>query len=381
MPPSPTRIVDTTLFYGPSSGGVRRYLETKHGWFSRQAGYEHTLFVPGRRDHWEPGGRCELASPALWGDGGYRMPLRLRTWTRLLRDLQPDLIEFGDPYQTAWVAKAACRAAGAACVAFCHSDLPRLLETRVGAWGGVLGRAHLRAVYDGTDLVIAPSHHVARMLERAHVERVVVQPLGVDVGLFNPSRAVADVRRRLGLPERARLLVFAGRAALEKDLPVLIETVERLGDPYWLILIGGYASARSCRRVRVLPWIADGAELAAWLASCDVFVHAGRQESFGLIALEALACGTPVACLEGGALPEIVVPSVGAVALRPGAAGLADAVAELFDRPLAATGEAARRHVLEHYRWDTVFDTLLMHYGRLLGRRRAPPMEPLPATA
>lgn len=381
MTESPLRLVDTTLFFSPTSGGVRRYLLAKHAWLRDRTDVLHTLVVPGERDGFRPGGQCEIASPRLPAAGGYRLPLRLRAWRRCLEDLRPDAIEFGDPYTSARAARSAARSCGAALVGFCHSDLPRLLGSLTGRMGATLGAALVRSAYRDADLVLAPSRSVAATLDACGIGRLAVQPLGVDTAVFSPAAARRDLKQRLALPPDARVLVFAGRSGPEKDIPLLLRTVERLGSPYWLVLVGGHDKAASAPRTRVIPWVREARELAGWLGACDVFVHAGRQETFGLVALEALACGTPVACVGSGALPEIVTPEVGAIAARPDEQGLAEAVASLFERPRAALAAAARRHVLAHYTWDAVFTTLLGRYVQLLGRRPASPPDPVPALA
>jgi alpha-1,6-mannosyltransferase len=364
-------VVDTTLFFAPGSGGVRRYLLAKHVWLRGRPDLVHTLLVPGERDHWEPGGQCEFRSLRLPNPSDYRLPLALRGGCRLLVALGPDLIELGDPYAAPAAARFAVRAHPAARVAFCHSDVPRLLGSRLGRAGGAFGRALLRSAYSDVDLVLAPSRCVAGMLESIGVDNFAVQPLGVDPRVFHPDRAHPNLRARLGVGPNARLLVFAGRAAPEKDLPLLCRAVERLGHPYVLVLIGAGSAAPASGRIRAIPWQRDPRALAGWLAAADALVHAGRQETFGLVALEALACGTPVACLDGGALPEIVTREVGAVAPRPDERSLAEAIASLFERPRESLRLAARRHVLEQYTWDRVLRLQLLHYARVLGRATA----------
>ena len=77
----PCRLVDTTLFYSPTSGGVRRYLTAKHAWLAAQAGWQHTLLVPGRIEHLEPGGISTLAGMPVPGSFNYRTASRTATST------------------------------------------------------------------------------------------------------------------------------------------------------------------------------------------------------------------------------------------------------------------------------------------------------------
>ncbi len=133
------------------------------------------------------------------------------------------------------------------------------------------------------------------------VERVALQPLGVDTALFHPGRAAATPwRSELGLAADARVLVYAGRFAPEKHLDVLADAVARLGPPHVLLAIGAGPMPPAGERVRVVPFVADATVLAAILAGADAFVHAGDQETFGLSALEAMACGTPIVVRRRG---------------------------------------------------------------------------------
>ena len=95
-------LVDATLFYSPTSGGVKRYLSAKHSWLAEHTAWEHTIVVPGRDTRIERGGVCTLAGYPVPGTFNYRLPLNPRRWTRLLDALEPTLIEAGDVFHPAW---------------------------------------------------------------------------------------------------------------------------------------------------------------------------------------------------------------------------------------------------------------------------------------
>jgi alpha-1,6-mannosyltransferase len=357
-------LVDATLFFTPTSGGVRRYLLAKHAWLNRQSRARHTLFVPGPRDSGAAGGIVEFASPRL--RAGYRCPVRLQALRARLRELAPDFLEAGDPYLMAWQVAAVAEALAVPAVAFCHSDVIGLATGRCGRPAGRLAALYLRALYSRFQLVLAPSQTVATRLADAGIERVVVQPLGVDAETFAPSRGDDQLRARLGLAGNVRLLVFAGRLAPEKNVPELFAMIDVLGAPYHLLVIGGEHVGRPLPRVTLLPYEREPSAMAAMLAACDALVHAGRQETFGLVALEAMACGLPVVAYDAGALAELVDESVGRLARPRGPAALAAAVASLFEEDAPACGRAARGRVLERYTWDAAFRHQVRRYATLL---------------
>ncbi len=365
----PIHIVDATMFWSATGGGVRRYLLTKHAWLAGQAGWRHTIAVPGS-DRSE--GRAVLPSIPLPGSGGYRLPVGRGAVARVLRDLRPDLIEAGDPYRVAWAALDAAGSLAIPAVATCHSNveaLARLAGGRVfGAAAAKAARHYARHLYSAFDLVLAPSRSMARHLADWGVPRVAWQPLGVDTTAFHPSVASTSWRTEHGIDDDARVLIYAGRFAPEKKLDVLADAVARLGAPYLLVAIGaGPSPPPAGERVRVLPFVAGVAALARALASADAFVHAGDQETFGLSALEAMACGTPVVVRNAEGLAELADGGAGrGVDLGTGAA-FAAAIAELFEGDRAAQRMAARTRA-EASDWEQVLPGLLGHYRRLIGR-------------
>jgi alpha-1,6-mannosyltransferase len=365
-------LVDTTLFHSPTSGGVKRYLSAKHAWLAAHTCWEHTLVVPGREAQLERGGVCTLPGCSVPGTFNYRLPLNPRRWTRLLDALEPTLIEVGDAFHPAWCAWRVAQRRGIPLAAFYHSNLPQLAGRRLcGTLTEPIIRRYLKLLYERFDVVFAPSRLMCEYLNELGIRHTLHQPLGVDADVFHPARRTPALRAQLALPPEARLLVYAGRFAREKNLPVLLQAFARLGAPYHLLLIGGERAARPARNVTMLPYRRDSLELAAWIASADALVHAGTKETFGLVILEAMACGRPVVAARAGAFPELVDPSVGMLAEPGSAAALAEAIAALYERDLEALGAAARARVLRQFTWDRAFHAQIAAYAALLGSPRA----------
>jgi alpha-1,6-mannosyltransferase len=361
-------LVDSTLFYSPTSGGVKRYLTAKHAWLAAHTSWEHTIIVPGDVDHVERGGVCTLAGGVVPGTLNYRMPLDPRRWTRLMSALEPSLLEAGDPFHPAWCAWHVARSRGIPLVAFYHSNIPQMLGS------GMSSRAiarYIRWLYDRFDLVFAPSRLMCNFLQELGIRHTALQPHGVDAELFHPRRRDPRLRETLGLPPDTRLLVYVGRFAREKNLPLLLRSFADLGAPYHLLMIGGNgALERPQPSVTVIPYRRDSLELARWIASADALVHAGTQETFGLVALEAMACGRPVVAARAGALPELVDESVGVLAEPGSARSLAEAIVALYERDVDGMGARARARVQRRFTWNIAFQTQTVAYARLLGLRR-----------
>lgn len=369
------RLVDTTMLYAPRSGGVRRYLNTKRAWLAKHRPLvHHTLVVPGARDAHDGQGRVSIyAAPLPFGDG-YRWPVVKQAWMERLIRQRPNIIEAGDPYTPGLAALRAGDALGVPVVGFCHTDLGALAALHIGEWAEKPVQKRWASIYGQFDQAVAPSHFIAGRLMEAGVKNAIGLPLGVDVDIFHPDHGNTEsLRASLGLTARHRILVFAGRPAREKRLDILVEAVERLGDPYVLLLIGAGSGAPASDRVISMDYQRDPQALAAILAGCDAFVHANDNEPFGLVVLEAMACGLPVIGVAAGGVAESVDASVGALAAASEARALAEAIESVFERGAQTLGQAARRRAEQRHGWDSVFNTLCNIYGGLVGGRAFAP--------
>jgi alpha-1,6-mannosyltransferase len=367
-----THVLDATMFWSPTGGGVRRYLRVKHAFIERQAGWRHTIAAPVV----DSPRMAPLPSWPLPGSGGYRLPVHRRALAQRLQALGPDLIEAGDPYRLAWAALDAAQALHIPAVAFCHSNLQLLAGSIGGPLAARAARRYLRHLYLHFDLVLAPSEAMRNRLLDWGVTQVACQPLGVDTQVFDPSRASAVWRGALNLPAGTRLLVYAGRFSPEKHLDVLCAAVRRLGPPYRLLALGAGPVPPRGERVIAMPFVGDAVQLATVLASADAFVHAGDQETFGLSVLEALACGTPVVARAAEGLAELVDHKVGVPVHDGRAESFAEAIDALFDAPRAERSTAARQRACA-YDWEGLLPSLLGQYRLLLQPQGAPaPRDP-----
>lgn len=360
-------VCDVTMLYAAQSGGVRRYIDAKRAWL-RQQGQQHTLLIPAAVAAADAS-TIAVPSVPLPLSHGYRVPLGGGAAAARLRALQPDLIEAGDPYQLAWAALDAAAALEVPAVAFCHSDFPQMLDRCLGSHAGRLAERYLRRLYGRFDLVLAPSKAMAARLRGLGIARVAHQRLGVDTAVFTPARRDAALRARLAIDPAARMLVYCGRFAPEKNLSVLCDALRLLGARYILLLVGaGALPADMPANVRVLPYIGERCRLAALMGACDAFVHAGDQETFGLAALEAMACGLPVIAARAGGLAELITTEVGVLVAPRDARAMAEGITVLFERDVTQMSRHAQIRARASD-WDRVLPELLQRYSALCGVR------------
>ncbi len=175
------------------------------------------------------------------------------------------------------------------------------------------------------DRIIVSTHHERRALHRLYGvagERVSVIPPGVDLDLFHPGSQAA-ARVRLGL-NGERTLLYVGRLEPIKGVEVLLHTLVSMEDPNGIRLMvvgGGDEQDAEMERLKELSralFIDDQVDfmgrsehqdLPIYYQAADVTVVPSYYESFGLVALEAMACGTPVVAARVGGLQTMVKDS------------------------------------------------------------------------
>jgi len=363
------RLVDTTMLYAPRSGGVKRYLLSKKVWIEQnRPGVAHSLIVPDARHKAGADNIVKIRATKLPFGDGYRWPTSVKRWSAWTAAMKPTIIEAGDPYTPGQGALEAGQRVGCPVVGFCHSDPAALAALHFGEWAKKPVEKRWARLFTQFDRVVSPSRFIARRLEEAGVDNIFVRPLGVEIDTFRPERRDrAWLMDRLGLPADARLLCFAGRPAKEKNVDVLIDAVQKLGAPYYLVLVGAGQGMPDEERVISLPYEKDPRAVARIIASCDAFVHANDKEPFGLIVLEAMACGRPVVGVNAGGVAETVDESVGQLARSADPDDYAEAIEALFRRDIEAIGQAAREKTVRQFAWNRVFEDLCMLYGELTG--------------
>jgi alpha-1,6-mannosyltransferase len=316
---------DVSTFYSPTSGGVRTYYRAKLDWFGRQDRHQYVLIHPGPRVH------VERVAPRVWVVQVFGVPAYRRTGYRLLvdyphlqqlvREIDPDVLETGDPWFSGpmgLVLRKRHDVRGLV-TSFFHTDP---LTSYLVPWISkrtMASRMLMRSVYPRADAIfyrvqrlydatLVSSRLMQQRLRDSGISRVVRVPFGVDPVFFE-----AGQRREPASGSRVKRLLYAGRLHPEKAIDLLLEALPTLlAEPDVHVTVVGTGpygkeiAQITHPRFHYQGFVDGRAQLAEIYRTHDVLLAPGPYETFGLGVLEGLATGLMVVGPDAGGTGELL---------------------------------------------------------------------------
>ena len=178
---------------------------------------------------------------------------------------------------------------------------------------------YLKVFLQRSSAVITPSSPILKEIKELapDIKKGAVIPSGIDPERFHEGVDGSKVRRRLGLEDKT-VFVYVGRMGKEKNLKLLIDAfplILKERPDSVLVMVGDGPSRKKCmkyaeelgldNKIRFPGFVSDG-EIAAFYSMADAFVFPSKFETQGLVALESMAVGTPVAGINYRAIPDFI---------------------------------------------------------------------------
>jgi glycosyltransferase involved in cell wall biosynthesis len=209
-----------------------------------------------------------------------------RKLERLIAEFDPEAIHIATEGPLGWAGRAICRRRGLAFTTSYHTSFPEYLAER-GPIPKSLSYAVLRNFHRASTAVMVATPTISRLLTDRGFANIKRWTRGVDTDLFRP-------RPKDFLDAPRPIAICVGRVAVEKNIEAFL-SLKMPGTKY--VVGGGPLLATLKRRYPEVRFVGprDGDELASYFAAADVFVFPSRTDTFGLVMLEALASGVPVA--------------------------------------------------------------------------------------
>jgi alpha-1,6-mannosyltransferase len=183
-------------------------------------------------------------------------------------------------------------------------------------------------------------------------------------------------RTEFDIPKDRLVLLYVGRLAPEKNVKTLFQAFDLLHREaprrFHLFVVGDgryrddlIELQKETRAVTWLRYSSDQLMLAKIYRIADLFVHPGVQETFGLVALESQACGTPVVGIRGSYMDRIIFADQSHWAKENSPESLAAAIRAMSETDLEAAGIEASRRVIQRYPWRKVFERMFDIYQQV----------------
>jgi glycosyltransferase involved in cell wall biosynthesis len=182
--------------------------------------------------------------------------------------------------------------------------------------------------------IVTPSQWLGDLTKQSFLGEYDVRVInnGINLDVFKP--ADSDFREKYGLQDKKIVLGVASSWGYHKGLDVFKELSQSLGEEYRVVLVGTNDAIDKTLSSNIISIhrTYNQTELAEIYTAADVFVNPTREETFGLVNIEAIACGTPVVTFDVGGTPETVNENTGIVVKCMNCEGIKDAICQITSK-------------------------------------------------
>jgi glycosyltransferase involved in cell wall biosynthesis len=363
---STVRLAYVTETYPPEINGVALTAERFVSGL-RARGHAVDLVRPKQPTERPLDATSEFRSPGapipIYRDLRFGLPI-VSTLAKRWQNARPELVHVATEGPLGWAAIRAARANGIPVTSDFRTNFDLYSKHYGFGWlRGIVG-SYLKYFHNATDRTFVPTPAVSNALTQQGYEHTEVVGRGVDAEMFSPCHASADLRATWGAKANDPVLLYVGRLASEKNVPLAFRAFEavRARVPGVKFVVVGDGPLRE-KLARAYPEAIfagpqRGATLAQYYASSDVFLFPSLTETFGNVTLEALASGLLVVAFRSGAAAVHIDDCTTGILVEPGddqgfVAGTC-ALAQQF-RWLAGMRAGARRAAVAA-NWDSVIN-------------------------
>jgi teichuronic acid biosynthesis glycosyltransferase TuaC len=306
---------------------------------------------------------------------GFSFYLALRRWVgEIDGDFPIDLIHAHTAYPDGFAAVLLGRALGRPTVVTLHGGDVNLyfrhyLGRKLGLWA-VSGASHVIAVSESLRRTVADRYG-------ADQDKITVIPNGVDVTRFAPIPQ-SEARNTLGIEGEASRVLYVGAISRSKGIDYLLKAFRLLRnsrDRVELVLVGQGDYERPARLLANELGIAGSVTIAGqrpneeiplWMNACDVLILPSLAEGFGVVLVEAMACGKPVIATACGGPEDIVTPQTGLLVPPADEVALSQAQLDVLSSGSRFSPKVIRQHAVDSYALERISSRIIELYRQVI---------------
>jgi glycosyltransferase involved in cell wall biosynthesis len=304
------RICVVTETYPPEVNGVALTLERCVN-AMRDRGHQVVVVRPGQNGVQSSQDELITAGIPIPGYPGLKMGMPAKTRLRQhWQSWRPDLVHVITEGPLGWSALSLAESMHIPVVADFHTNFHSYGRHYGWGWFSQIIYGYLKHFHNRAQLTLVPTRGMRERLIADGFKRLEVVARGVDINLFNPKRRENELRLKWGLGPDDLAILYVGRLAPEKNLPVVLQAFDAIQkvEPRAKLVLVGDGPARATLETEqpnyIFAGIRRGEDLAAHYASADIFLFPSLTETFGNVTLEAMASGLAVVAYDYAAAAE-----------------------------------------------------------------------------
>jgi glycosyltransferase involved in cell wall biosynthesis len=219
-----------------------------------------------------------------------------------------------------------------------------------------------------SDLTIVPTNYMRKLIAQKNINNIIVIPHWIDSKLFKPKKNI-EVNKIY--KKNIVKLLFVGRLVKRKGILELIESLNYIDDIKSQLLIIGIGDLyseieeieRKNDRVKLIGFVKHG-ELPKYYSAANLTILPSYFESFGLVPLESLSCGTPVLVANNSGLKEIISPCIGFLINKIDPKIIADSIREALSN-IKKSKIQYRKYVVDNFNFTNIMNKYEIEYKKL----------------
>ncbi len=188
----------------------------------------------------------------------------------------------------------------------------------------------------------------------------------VDTDVFKPVASLEKVKQKYGIPQNKKLLLGVSQIwSNSKGLDSFVELADRLADTVHILLVGQDGGIPQKDNLKCIGFTSNVNELVALYSAADLVVNPSNVETFGLVTVEAMACGTPVVAYNNSGSAELITKDCGILAEDGNKEALLAGVKEILKQDKSVFAVACRNHVCERFEKNKQIEEYIKFYQEI----------------